>query len=105
MFVYCRYPPTQFGFWFACLSTASNLIGTVGPGIATALAVTYGWRSALQIPAALALLASAVIPFCCWDKPSDVGYEDQLTLGGKNCSLDAYHCYRFVEQTKPTALT
>ena len=89
MLVSCRYPPTQFGFWFACLSTASNLIGTVGPGIATALAVTYGWRSALQIPAALALLASAVIPFCCWDKPSDVGYEDQLTLGGKICSLDA----------------
>lgn len=77
-----RYPPTQFGFWFACLSTASNLIGTIGPGIATAMSVTYGWRTALQYPALLVLVCSGLIPFCTWDKPSDVGYEDQLTLGG-----------------------
>lgn len=55
----------------------------MGPGIATGLAVSYGWRSAIQMPALLAIVAAAVVPFCCWDKPSDVGYEDQLTLGGK----------------------
>lgn len=58
------------------------MVGWLGPGLATALSITHGWRSALQIPAFFALVLSVFVPYCTWDKPSDVGYEDQLTIFG-----------------------
>jgi len=51
------------------------------------LAVTYGWRFALQVPAMAAVVFAAIIPFCAWDKPSDVDYEDEVTMFGE------YFCY------------
>ncbi|XP_067930220.1 glucose-6-phosphate exchanger SLC37A4-like [Watersipora subatra] len=76
------YPPTQFGFWFAILTSAANGMSAVGPSIAAILSVHHGWQTAMHLPALLAIATSPFIIFCTWDKPSDVGYEDQLTLGG-----------------------
>jgi len=51
--------------------------------MATAIAVDHGWRLAITVPALIAIFMSIVLLFVTIDKPSDVGYEDQLTLGGK----------------------
>ena len=83
-----RFPPPQFGLIYAMLSSATNVIGTLGPGVANALAYGYGWRLALQLPAILSLLAAAVGYFVLWDRPSDVGYEDQYSRGKTEFVLD-----------------
>lgn len=54
-----------------------------GPAVADTLSTTFSWRLALQLPALFTIFGAAAVSYCTWDKPSDVGYEDQLTLGGK----------------------
>ncbi|XP_067930185.1 glucose-6-phosphate exchanger SLC37A4-like [Watersipora subatra] len=73
------FPPPQFGLCYALLSSAVNVIATLGPGVANALAYAYGWRFAIQIPSIISILSSGVLYYCLWDRPSDVGYEDQYS--------------------------
>ncbi|XP_067930198.1 glucose-6-phosphate exchanger SLC37A4-like [Watersipora subatra] len=76
------FPPTQFGLWYALVCTVPNAIATVGPNLAAGLCVNYGWRVSVQIPALIALFASPIVGYVAVDRPSDVGYEDQLSLSG-----------------------
>ena len=86
---------------------------TLGPSLALSFSVAHGWRTALQIPALLAIVLSACIPLITVDKPSDVGYEDQTTLGSMyvivmssvnilNCfKIDSLLCDLIVKPIKP----
>ena len=65
------------------LGSAANFISAAGPGLASAIAVAHGWKMAIQVPALLAIVSAPAVMVCTWDKPSDVGYEDQITLGGE----------------------
>lgn len=73
--------------WFAFLSTASNVVSGIGPVVAQGLGSSYGWRMGMQLPAALSMIAALIIPSSTWNAPSDVGYEDQLTMFGKSANL------------------
>ena len=64
------------------ISSATHIVSAVGPGLASALSVNHNWKVAMQVPAIIAIGAAPVVMMTTWDKPSDVGYEDQLTLGG-----------------------
>ena len=63
------------------MASAANLVGALGPGVANALATSHGWRTGIQIPAMVALIASPLVYFTLWDKPANAGYQVEPNAG------------------------
>ncbi|CAM9765017.1 unnamed protein product [Lampetra planeri] len=81
------FEPSQFGTWWAVLSTSMNLAGSVGPLLAALLlSLGFGWRSVLSGSGAVAVVTAVAAAALLRDQPSDVGLPDidvQPGKGGK----------------------
>lgn len=67
------FEPSQFGTWWAILSTSMNLAGGLGPILATILAQSYSWRSTLALSGALCVVVSFLCLLLIHNEPADVG--------------------------------
>lgn len=67
------FEPSQFGTWWAILSTSMNLAGGLGPILATVLAQSYSWRSTLALSGALCVAVSVLCLLLIHNEPADVG--------------------------------
>ncbi|XP_019797335.1 glucose-6-phosphate exchanger SLC37A4 isoform X3 [Tursiops truncatus] len=67
------FEPSQFGTWWAVLSTSMNLAGGLGPILATILAQSYSWRSTLALSGALCVVVSFLCLLLIHNEPADVG--------------------------------
>ncbi|XP_052614020.1 glucose-6-phosphate exchanger SLC37A4 isoform X3 [Peromyscus californicus insignis] len=67
------FEPSQFGTWWAVLSTSMNLAGGLGPILATILAQSYSWRSTLALSGALCVAVSFLCLLLIHNEPADVG--------------------------------
>ncbi|ELW63229.1 Glucose-6-phosphate translocase [Tupaia chinensis] len=67
------FEPSQFGTWWAILSTSMNLAGGLGPILATVLAHSYSWRSTLALSGALCVAVSFLCLLLIHNEPADVG--------------------------------
>lgn len=64
-------------FWrWSILSTSSNVAGTIGPVIATSIALNYHWSYAFMIPGCICMTIAYLSLIILRNKPSDVGLED-----------------------------
>ncbi|KAG8434601.1 hypothetical protein GDO86_012829 [Hymenochirus boettgeri] len=70
------FEPSQFGTWWAVLSTSMNLAGSVGPIIATLVASSYSWRSTLSLSGLICVGASFVCLILIKNEPSDIGLKN-----------------------------
>lgn len=67
------FEPSQFGTWWAVLSTSMNLAGGLGPIVAALMALNYNWRTTLALSGSLCVVASFVCLLLIKNEPSDVG--------------------------------
>ncbi|XP_066495757.1 glucose-6-phosphate exchanger SLC37A4 isoform X2 [Tiliqua scincoides] len=67
------FEPSQFGTWWAVLSTSMNLAGGLGPLVAALMALSYDWRTTLALSGAVCVVASFVCLLLIKNEPSDVG--------------------------------
>lgn len=67
------FEPSQFGTWWAVLSTSMNLAGGLGPILATIFAQSYSWRSTLALSGALCVAVSFLCLLLIHNEPADVG--------------------------------
>lgn len=67
------FEPSQFGTWWAILSTSMNLAGGLGPIVAALMALSYDWRTTLSISGFICVGASFVCLALIKNEPSDVG--------------------------------
>uniref|UniRef100_A0A8C4YS55 Solute carrier family 37 member 4 n=1 Tax=Gopherus evgoodei TaxID=1825980 RepID=A0A8C4YS55_9SAUR len=67
------FEPSQFGTWWAILSTSMNLAGGLGPIVAALMALRYDWRTTLSISGFICVAASFVCLVLIKNEPSDVG--------------------------------
>eukprot|EP00069_Balaena_mysticetus_P022017 bmy_03254T0 len=65
------FEPSQFGTWWAVLSTSMNLAGGLGPILATILAQSYSWRSTLALSGALCVVVSFLCLLLIHNEPAD----------------------------------
>ncbi|KAE8592431.1 hypothetical protein XENTR_v10018756 [Xenopus tropicalis] len=70
------FEPSQFGTWWAVLSTSMNLAGSLGPIIATLVAASYSWRSTLSLSGLICVGASVLCLILIKNEPSDVGLKN-----------------------------
>ncbi|XP_062894789.1 glucose-6-phosphate exchanger SLC37A4a isoform X1 [Mobula hypostoma] len=80
------YEPAQFGTWWAVLSTSMNLAGSLGPLIATTMALSYSWRVTLSLSGSISMGIAFLCLFFIINEPMDVGLpniEPGLKKGGK----------------------
>ena len=79
------FEPSQFGTWWAILSTSMNLAGALGPSLATILAQSYSWRSTLALSGALCVVVSFLCLLLIHNEPADVGLRnlDPIPSKGK----------------------
>ncbi|XP_072139932.1 glucose-6-phosphate exchanger SLC37A4a isoform X3 [Mobula birostris] len=80
------YEPAQFGTWWAVLSTSMNLAGSLGPLIATTMALSYSWRVTLSLSGSISIGIAFLCLFFIINEPMDVGLpniEPGLKKGGK----------------------
>ncbi|XP_067422687.1 glucose-6-phosphate exchanger SLC37A4 isoform X2 [Emydura macquarii macquarii] len=85
------FEPSQFGTWWAILSTSMNLAGGLGPIVAALMALSYDWRTTLSISGFICMGASFVCLVLIKNEPSDVGLpniESGATKGKKASSRD-----------------
>lgn len=85
------YEPSQFGTYWAVLSTSMNLAGGLGPLIATVMAMSYSWRVTLSFSGFICIGLAFVCLFLIKDEPADVGLPDikpEPKKGGKGSSND-----------------
>ncbi|XP_020957699.1 glucose-6-phosphate exchanger SLC37A4 isoform X1 [Sus scrofa] len=82
------FEPSQFGTWWAILSTSMNLAGGLGPILATILAQSYSWRSTLALSGALCVVVSFLCLLLIHNEPADVGLRnlDPIPSKGKKGS-------------------
>ncbi|XP_047608630.1 glucose-6-phosphate exchanger SLC37A4 isoform X3 [Phacochoerus africanus] len=82
------FEPSQFGTWWAVLSTSMNLAGGLGPILATILAQSYSWRSTLALSGALCVVVSFLCLLLIHNEPADVGLRnlDPIPSKGKKGS-------------------
>ncbi|XP_030077672.1 glucose-6-phosphate exchanger SLC37A4 isoform X2 [Microcaecilia unicolor] len=66
------FEPSQFGTWWAVLSTSMNLAGSVGPIIAT-MTASYSWRSTLAVSGLICVGAAFLCLILIQNEPADVG--------------------------------
>lgn len=83
------FEPSQFGTWWAILSTSMNLAGGLGPILATILAQSYSWRTTLALSGALCVAVSFLCLLLIHNEPADVGLQnlDPTPSKGKKGSL------------------
>ncbi|XP_060106421.1 glucose-6-phosphate exchanger SLC37A4 isoform X2 [Heteronotia binoei] len=67
------FEPSQFGTWWAVLSTSMNLAGGLGPIVAALMALSYDWRTTLALSGSSCVAASLVCLLLIKNEPSDVG--------------------------------
>ncbi|XP_053308577.1 glucose-6-phosphate exchanger SLC37A4 isoform X2 [Spea bombifrons] len=67
------FEPSQFGTWWAVLSTSMNLAGSLGPIIATLIAASYSWRSTLSLSGYICVGISFLCLILIKNEPADVG--------------------------------
>lgn len=82
-----RFPSTSFGLWWSLFNLSFFATNMIGPGVANSWATEHGWQVAIQMPAVISMVVAFPLYFTNFDKPSDVGYEDQEIRGGKLLSL------------------
>ncbi|XP_060702797.1 glucose-6-phosphate exchanger SLC37A4a isoform X1 [Hemiscyllium ocellatum] len=83
------FEPSQFGTWWAVLSTSMNLAGSLGPLIATTMALSYSWRVTLSLSGSIAIGLAFVCLIFIVNEPMDVGLpniEPSLKKGSKKGS-------------------
>ncbi|XP_072469113.1 glucose-6-phosphate exchanger SLC37A4 isoform X3 [Notamacropus eugenii] len=84
------FEPSQFGTWWAILSTSMNLAGGLGPIMVTILAQNYSWRSILALSGAMCVVVSVLCLLFIQNEPADVGLQnlDPTPKKGKKGSQD-----------------
>ncbi|NWV25156.1 G6PT1 protein, partial [Origma solitaria] len=85
------FEPSQFGTWWAILSTSMNLAGGLGPIVAALVAMNYDWRKTLSFSGFTCVVISFVCLVLIKNEPSDVGLpniEQGAKKGKKGSSSD-----------------
>ncbi|KGL78350.1 Glucose-6-phosphate translocase, partial [Tinamus guttatus] len=67
------FEPSQFGTWWAILSTSMNLAGGLGPIVAALVALHYDWRMTLSFSGFICVVVSFVCLVLIKNEPADVG--------------------------------
>ncbi|XP_067827065.1 glucose-6-phosphate exchanger SLC37A4-like isoform X2 [Heptranchias perlo] len=67
------FEPSQFGTWWAVLSTSMNLAGSLGPLIATTMALSYSWRETLSLSGSISIGIAFLCLIFIINEPMDVG--------------------------------
>ncbi|KFW66632.1 Glucose-6-phosphate translocase, partial [Pygoscelis adeliae] len=67
------FEPSQFGTWWAILSTSMNLAGGLGPIVAALMSLNYDWRMTLSFSGFICVVVSFVCLVLIKNEPSDVG--------------------------------
>lgn len=67
------FEPSQFGTWWAVLSTSMNLAGGLGPILAALVSMNYDWRKTLSFSGLTCMVVSFVCLVLIKNEPSDVG--------------------------------
>ncbi|KFP60847.1 Glucose-6-phosphate translocase, partial [Cariama cristata] len=85
------FEPSQFGTWWAILSTSMNLAGGLGPIVAALVSLNYDWRMTLSFSGFICVVVSFVCLVLIKNEPSDVGLpniEQGAKKGKKGSSSD-----------------
>ncbi|NWI55130.1 G6PT1 protein, partial [Calyptomena viridis] len=85
------FEPSQFGTWWAILSTSMNLAGGLGPIVAALVSMNYDWRMTLSFSGFTCVVVSFVCLVLIKNEPSDVGLpniEQGAKKGKKGSSSD-----------------
>ncbi|NXB14998.1 G6PT1 protein, partial [Rhagologus leucostigma] len=85
------FEPSQFGTWWAILSTSMNLAGGLGPIVAALMSMNYDWRKTLSFSGFTCVVVSFVCLVLIKNEPSDVGLpniEQGAKKGKKGSSSD-----------------
>ncbi|NXO42860.1 G6PT1 protein, partial [Locustella ochotensis] len=85
------FEPSQFGTWWAILSTSMNLAGGLGPIVAALVSMHYDWRKTLSFSGFTCVVVSFVCLVLIKNEPSDVGLpniEQGAKKGKKGSSSD-----------------
>ncbi|KAM6295695.1 glucose-6-phosphate exchanger SLC37A4 [Aegotheles albertisi] len=85
------FEPSQFGTWWAVLSTSMNLAGGLGPIVAALVSLHYDWRMTLTFSGFICVVVSFVCLVLIKNEPSDVGLpniEQAAKKGKKGSSSD-----------------
>ncbi|NWY68220.1 G6PT1 protein, partial [Erithacus rubecula] len=85
------FEPSQFGTWWAILSTSMNLAGGLGPIVAALVSMNYDWRNTLSFSGFTCVVVSFVCLVLIKNEPSDVGLpniEQGAKKGKKGSSSD-----------------
>ncbi|NWT72522.1 G6PT1 protein, partial [Prunella himalayana] len=85
------FEPSQFGTWWAILSTSMNLAGGLGPIVAALVSMNYDWRKTLAFSGCTCMVVSFVCLVLIKNEPSDVGLpniEQGAKKGKKGSSSD-----------------
>ncbi|NXN14357.1 G6PT1 protein, partial [Indicator maculatus] len=82
------FEPSQFGTWWAILSTSMNLAGGLGPIVAALMSLHYNWRMTLFFSGFICVVVSFVCLVLIKNEPSDVGLPniEQAAKKGKKGS-------------------
>ncbi|NWV94765.1 G6PT1 protein, partial [Machaerirhynchus nigripectus] len=86
------FEPSQFGTWWAVLSTSMNLAGGLGPIVAALVSMNYDWRKTLSFSGFTCVVVSFVCLVLIKNEPSDVGLpniEQGAKKGKKGSSSDS----------------
>ncbi|NWV34071.1 G6PT1 protein, partial [Grantiella picta] len=85
------FEPSQFGTWWAVLSTSMNLAGGLGPIVAALVSMNYDWRKTLSFSGFTCMVVSSVCLVLIKNEPLDVGLpniEQGAKKGKKGSSSD-----------------
>ncbi|NXQ49106.1 G6PT1 protein, partial [Catharus fuscescens] len=85
------FEPSQFGTWWAILSTSMNLAGGLGPIVAALVSMNYDWRKTLSFSGFTCVAVSFICLVLIKNEPSDVGLpniEQGAKKGKKGSSSD-----------------
>ncbi|NXG96425.1 G6PT1 protein, partial [Loxia leucoptera] len=85
------FEPSQFGTWWAILSTSMNLAGGLGPIVAALVSMNYDWRKTLSFSGFTCMVVSFVCLVLIKNEPADVGLpniEQGAKKGKKGTSSD-----------------
>ncbi|NWS82879.1 G6PT1 protein, partial [Toxostoma redivivum] len=85
------FEPSQFGTWWAILSTSMNLAGGLGPIVAALVSMNYDWRKTLSFSGFTCVVVSFVCLVLIKNEPLDVGLpniEQGAKKGKKGSSSD-----------------
>ncbi|CAF0993887.1 unnamed protein product [Brachionus calyciflorus] len=78
-------PKSQFGTWWSILSTSSNVAGSLGPIIATSIALNYHWSYGFMIPGCISMTVGYLAIIVLRNRPSEVGLTnyEETNVGNK----------------------